>query len=301
MKSEKRMFLSFLLNFIFTIIEFVGGIITNSVALISDSIHDLGDSISIGIAIFLERKSKKEPDEIYTYGYRRFSLLGALISSVILVVGSTFVIIESIKRLMNPELINSELLIYFAIFGVVVNGLAAYNASKGKSMNEKTISLHLLEDVIGWVALLIGAIVMYYTDVVAIDAALSLGFTLWIVYHVFKNIQKIFKVLLERVPSGFDINHLEKELSSIENVLEIHHIHLWSLEGQIPLITLHALLKENMSQEKITSTQNQLNQKLSDLGIKHSTIQIEFKNTDCNNDNCEQDKPLDIGHNHHHH
>jgi|AntAceMinimDraft_17_1070374.scaffolds.fasta_scaffold20179_1 cobalt-zinc-cadmium efflux system protein len=301
MKSEKRMFLSFLLNLIFTIIEFVGGIITNSVALISDSIHDLGDSISIGIAIFLERKSKKKPDNLYTYGYRRFSLLGALISSTILIVGSTFVVIESVKRLIHPELINSELLIYFAIFGVVVNGIAAFNISKGHSLSEKAISLHLLEDVIGWIALLIGAIVMHFTDVIAIDAVLSLVFALWIVYHVFKNIKKIFEVLLERAPSGFDIIEIVNKLTKVKNVIEVHHVHLWSLEGQIPLITLHALLDEDLTSYEISKVQNQIKKILIEFGIKHSTIQVEFTNTDCNSEICENDKPLEIGHNHHNH
>ncbi|MBI9008771.1 MAG: cation transporter [Tenericutes bacterium] len=301
MKSEKRMFISFLLNFFFTIIEFIGGIITNSVALISDSIHDLGDSISIGIAIFLERKSKQRPDKIYTYGYRRFSLLGALISSMILVFGSTFVVIESIQRLMHPESINSELLIYFAIFGVIVNGLAAFNISKGKSLNEKAISLHLLEDVIGWLALLIGAIIMHFTDILAIDALLSLLFTIWILYHVFKNMKNVFKVLLERAPSGFDISAIEKKLSNIKHVLEVHHLHLWSLEGETPLITVHALLENKLSQDTITDVQNKLIKILSDFGIEHSTVQIEFKNTDCINEECLSNKPLDIGKHHHNH
>ena len=301
MKSEKRMFLSFLLNLFFTVIELVGGIITNSVALISDSIHDLGDSISIGIAIFLERKSKQKPDKLYTYGYRRFSLLGALISSLILIVGSTFVIIESIERLLNPELINSELLIYFAIFGVLVNGLAALNLSKGHSINEKAITLHLLEDVIGWVALLIGSIIMHFTNIIAIDAILSLAFSIWIIYHVFKNIKKIFKVLLERAPSGLDISEIEMKLVTVEHVIDVHHLHLWSLEGQTPLITVHALLEKELSQETISAVQNKLITILSDFGINHSTVQIEFDNTDCINNNCESDKPLNTGHNHHHH
>jgi cobalt-zinc-cadmium efflux system protein len=271
------------------------------VALISDSIHDLGDSISIGIAIFLERKSKQKPDKLYTYGYRRFSLLGALISSTILIVGSTFVITESIERLMNPELINSELLIYFAIFGVIVNGIAALNISKGHSLNEKAISLHLLEDVIGWLALLIGAIVMHFTSIIAIDAVLSLVFALWILSHVFKNIKKIFKVLLERAPSGYDVSEIEEKLASVEKVLNIHHLHLWSLEGQTPLITLHALLAEDLIQTEIIEVQKQLINVLDDFGIKHTTIQVEFDKSECINDNCESDKPLNIGHNHHNH
>ncbi len=294
------MFLSFLLNFLFTIFEFVGGIITNSVALMSDSIHDLGDSISMGIAIVLERKSKKKPDYDYTYGYRRYSLIGALISSIILLVGSSIIIFEAINRLLHPESVNSELVIYFAIVGVIVNGAAALNLKKGKSMNEKVISLHLLEDVLGWVALLIAAIVMYYTEIVILDALLSLVFTLYIIYHVFKNLKKIFSVFLEATPKGMDIKTIKTELEQVEHVLEVHHIHLWSLEGNIPLITFHATLQDNLSSTKISLVQNKLNAILKKHEIKHSTIQVEFKDFNCIDESCEDDKALHSGHHHHH-
>lgn len=301
MKSEKRILISFFLNFSFTIIELIGGIITNSVALFSDSIHDFGDSVSMGIAIVLERKSKKKPDETYTYGYQRFSLLGALISSIILIVGSTIIVIEAVKRLLSPEMINSELLIYFAIFGVIVNGLAAFNISKGKSMNEKVISLHLLEDVLGWVTLLVGAIVMHFTQIIALDAVLSIVFTIYIVYHVFRNLKQIFQVLMERVPNGFDIQMIKSKLLKVAHVKGIHHIHLWTLEGSVPLLTLHAVLEDKLNQETISKVQNDMNRMLEELGIHHATLQIEFSKTDCKNEDCTELKPLDSGHHHHHH
>ncbi len=301
MKSERKMIISFMLNFVFTIIEFFGGIITNSVALISDAIHDFGDSISMGIAIGLEKKAKKKPDQTYTFGYRRFSLLGALISSLILLVGSTFVIIETISRLQNPEQINSELLIYFAILGVVVNGAAALNIAKSHSINERMISLHLLEDVFGWITLLIGAIIIHFTDTLILDALLSLGFTLYILSHVFKNLKQIFQVLLERVPHGLNVEEIKQELLVIKDIKEIHHIHLWSLEGQLPLITLHARLVEPLSTEDIAAIQNQMIAILERYDIHHSTIQVEFKDTVCKDENCVPDEALEIGHHHHHH
>lgn len=301
MKSERRILISFLLNFSFTIIEFIGGIITNSVALFSDSIHDLGDSISMGIAIFLEKKSKKKPDETYTYGYQRFSLLGALISSIILIVGSTIIVVEAVKRLINPETVNSELLIYFAIFGVIVNGFAAFNTSKGKSMNEKVISLHLLEDVLGWVTLLIGAIVMHFTQIIALDAVLSIAFTVYIVYHVFRNMKKIFQILLERVPNEFDIYTIKTKLLQVEHIIDIHHIHLWTLEGSVPLLTLHVLLEDNLDQETISEVQNKMSFILEEIGIKHTTLQIEFSKTDCKDEDCSELKPLNRDHHNHHH
>lgn len=298
MKSEKRIFISFILNFIFTIFEFVGGILTNSVALFSDAIHDFGDSISMGIAIFLEKKSKKKPDYNYTYGYFRFSLLGAMISSLILLGGSAIVVYEAITRLIHPETINSELVIYFAIFGVVVNGLAAINVSKGKTLNEKVISLHLLEDILGWVALLIAAIIMYFAKITILDSLLSIAFTGYILFNVFKNMRKIFNIFLEKAPAGFDIDHIKAILLETEHVLDIHHLHLWTLEGSIPLITLHAQLEDGLDSDTVSEIQNVMLDRLKKEGIAHATIQIEFSDTECIDEECVEPEK---DHSHHHH
>ncbi len=299
MKSERRILLSFILNLVFTVFEFIGGIITNSIALLSDSVHDLGDSLSMGVAMFLERKSKQKPDYNYTYGYYRFSLLGALISSMILLIGSVIIVIEAVKRLMNPESINAELVIYFAIVGILVNGLAAFNVSKGKTINERVISLHLLEDVLGWVALLITAIIMYFYDIQVLDAILSIAFTLYISYHVFKNMKSVFRVLLERAPKGFDVDQIQDQLEEIKHIREIHHIHLWSLEGNYPLMTLHALLEKGLSTEEITEIQQEIQTRLKTLGIQHVTIQIEFEDTICQDEDCVE--PVEHSTHHHHH
>jgi len=303
MKSEKRMLISFILNFVFTIFEFVGGIITNSIALISDSIHDLGDSISMGVAIYLEKKSKQAADYKYTFGYYRFSLLGGLLTSIILIVGSIIIIIEAVKRLLNPQEINAELMIYFAIFGVIVNGAAAFNASKGKSANEKVISLHLLEDVFGWVILLVGAILIHYFDIRFLDAALSLFFSLFIMTHVVKHLKVILEVLLEKAPKGYNISEIISNLSQEEHVRNIHHVHLWSIEGNVPIITFHARISHKVDTVEAAKTTQRLKDRLKEIGIVHSTIQIEFFDNQCEDPSCEE---IDIeesngGHHHHHH
>ncbi len=300
MKSEKRMFISFILNFLFTIFEFIGGLITNSVALMSDSVHDLGDSISMGVAIYLEKKSKQKRDYLYTYGYYRFSLLGGLISAVILLIGSTIVVIEAVKRLLNPEEINARLMIYFAIIGVIVNGLAAFNSAKGKSANEKIISLHLLEDVFGWVALLIVSIIMNFFDVKILDAILSIGFTVFIVYHVIRSLKGILEVFLEKAPKGYSIDKIKKELINIDMVQDIHHVHLWTLEGNLPIITLHARVANDIEVKNIVSVTKKIEEKLKLLGINHSTIQLEFVDDQCKDLECE-DLEVDKTHHHHHH
>jgi len=299
MKSEKRMLISFILNFLFTIFEFIGGLLTNSIALLSDAVHDAGDSISMAVAIYLEKKSKQARDYKYTFGYYRFSLLGGLLTSTILVIGSTVVIIETVKRLINPEVIDAELMIYFAIVGVIVNGLAALNASKGKSANERVISLHLLEDVFGWVALLIGALLMNFFDIQILDALLSLLFSMFIIYHVIRNLKGILEVFLEKVPKGFSVEKIRKELSSEEHVRNIHHIHLWSIEGNIPIATMHARLSHKVSVEEAANITNNLRERLKNMGILHSTIQIEFFDNQCDDLECDDIETKD-NHNHHH-
>ena len=156
--SGKNLKVAFFLNLTFTILEFIGGIYVNSIAIISDAVHDLGDSLSLGTSWYLDSKSKKNANSKYSYGYRRFSLLGALINSVVLIAGSVYVIYEAVGRILEPEHSDAQGMVIFAIIGVLVNGYAAYKLSSGKSMNEKVVSWHLMEDVLGWVAVLIVAI-----------------------------------------------------------------------------------------------------------------------------------------------
>ena len=298
MASEKRMLLSFFLNFIFTIFEFFGGLLTGSIALMSDALHDLGDSISIGVAIFLEKKSKQKPDYKYTYGYYRFSLLGGLISSIILIVGTTIIVYNAVDRLIHPSaLSNPQLLIVFAVIGVVVNGLAAYNASKGQSINEKVISLHLLEDVFGWVALLIASILINIFNIPILDTILSLVFSVYIFFHVLRNLKSIMEVFLEKAPKKPRINQIKQSLKKIEHVHDIHHIHYWTLEGSIPIITLHAIVDQDLNIAKINDVQKEIHMELKLLGIEHVTVQIEFRGLDCIGEKCSE---LERKETHHH-
>jgi len=154
---------AFFLNLSFTVVEIIGGLFTNSLAILSDALHDFGDSISLGLAWYFQRLSKKDRDQNFSYGYGRFSLLGALVNSVILTVGSVFILYKAIPGVLAPEEADSLGMIWLALLGVVVNTLAVATLKKGQSLNEKVVRLHLLEDVFGWVAVLIGAGVMNFT------------------------------------------------------------------------------------------------------------------------------------------
>ena len=284
MKTEKNILIAFILNFLFAIFEFIGGIYTNSVSIISDSVHDIGDSLSIGLSYFLEKKSKKKPDENYTFGYSRYSTLGAIITFLILLIGSILVIINAFKRIFNPIQINYNGMIIFALFGVVVNFIAAYFTKEGDSLNQKSVNLHMLEDVFGWLIVLIGAIIIRFTNLYIIDSILSILLGLFIFIHAFKNFKFILDLFLEKTPSGLSVDELKRNLLKLDNVIDVHHIHLWSMDGINNFATMHVIVKD-----KITNTKNKIKEELKKHGINHTTIEIEEENENCDDTLCHMD------------
>ena len=293
MKIEKNIFIAFLLNLCFSIFEFIGGAITNSVAIISDSIHDLGDALSIGISYFLEKISKRKPDEVYTYGYLRYSVLGGLITTIILITGSILVIYASIKRIINPVVVDYSKMILLAILGLVVNFIAAYTTREGKSLNQKAVNLHMLEDVLGWAVVLIGAILMYFTDISLIDPLMSIGVALFILVNALKNFKEILDLFLEKIPNEVSIKELKKDLTLIDGVIDIHHIHIWSIDGINNYATMHVVTKKQKKNIK-----KQIREKLLEYNIKHVTIELESEEDFCDDKECFLEN---AGHHHHHH
>jgi len=297
MKTEKNILIAFLLNMSFSIFELIGGIFTNSVAIISDAVHDFGDSISIGISYVLEKKSKKKPDSKYTFGYTRYSILGAFITNTILITGSVLVIINAIQRIMNPVEINYDGMIVFAIFGVIVNFLAAHFTKEGDSLNQKAVNLHMLEDVLGWVVVLIGAIVIKFTEITVIDAIMSIGVAIFILIHALKSFKSIVDLFLEKIPNGIEIQELKEHLLEIENVKDVHHIHIWSMDGFNNYATMHIVtdLKE------INELKHKVKEELKEHGISHTTIEIEEQGYECDEPECTIEETHHNGHHHHHH
>lgn len=299
-ESANNIKMAFLLNLGFSIVELIGGIITNSISIISDSIHDFGDALSIAIAFFLEKKSKKEPNEKYTYGYLRYSILGALITTVVLLTGSIVMIYNSVYRIINPVEVNYNGMIILAVVGLIINGLGAYKTARGEHLNERTVSLHLLEDVLGWAVVLVGSILMRIFDMSILDPILCIGITIFILVHVFRNLKEIAQVFLEKAPENVNIKNIKSELIS-ENVKDIHHIHVWTLDGVANYITLHVLLRDNITLDEIVETKKTIRNKLKEEGIEHATIEIEFCNEHCEEIDCKVCTHEGDGNHHHHH
>lgn len=292
-KTEKNILMAFLLNLLFSIIELIGGFFTNSIAIISDSVHDFGDSLSIGISYFLEKKSKKKPDTNYTYGYVRYSVLGSIITNIILFCGSILVIYNAVIRLFEPVPINYNGMIIFAIFGVVINSLSLYLTREGESLNQKAVNLHMLEDVLGWLVVLIGAIIMRFTDIRIIDSILSIGVAVFILIHVIKSLKKIMDIFLEKSPDNIDIEKIKKHLLEINGVIGVHHIHVRSIDGYHNYATMHIVCENDFRNIK-----HKIKHELEHLNIQHSTIELESKDEKCDNKDCEVKVS---GHSHHHH
>lgn len=271
MKTERNILIAFFLNISFSIFEFIGGIFTNSVAILSDSIHDLGDALSIGISYFLEKKSKHKPDNNYTYGYIRFSVLGGVITTTILLVGSILVIISSIKRLFNPVTVNYSGMIIFAIVGVILNFIAAYITKEGDSINQKSVNLHMLEDVLGWIVVLIGAIIMKFTDIRIIDPIMSIGVAIFILVNSLKNLKSVLDLFLEKTPNGIDIEELTQHLKEIKGVLDVHHIHIWSIDSYNNYATMHIVTKS----KNIKNIKHEIREELKEHNICHAILETE--------------------------
>ena len=277
MKTEKNILIAFLLNLSFAVFEFAGGIWSGSVAILSDAVHDLGDAAGIGISWLLERKSRRAPDEVCTYGYGRYSVLGSLITTAILLAGSAAVIANAVGRIIAPTAIHYNGMLVFAVVGVAVN-------------------LHMLEDVLGWAVVLLGAIVMRLTDFALLDPLLSIAVALFILVHAVGNLREIGGILLEKVPHGIRVEEIRAHLLELDGVLDVHHIHLWSLDGQRNCATMHIVtdgdphgIKESVRQE------------LREHGIGHATLELEAAGEHCHAQHCTVEAVSHSGHHHHHH
>ena len=291
MQSTTNILIAFLLNLFFSIFELVGGFFTNSIAIITDSIHDLTDALSILLSYILERKSKRKPDNRYTYGYVRYSVLGALITTIILLSGSLIVIYSAIKRFINPVEIKYDGMIVMAIVGIIVNGVATLTTSKGSSINEKTVSLHMLEDVLGWIVVLVGAILIKFTHIYYIDAILTILVAGFIFGHAFKNFMKILDLFLEKLPSNIDIPKIKKELLKNKDIKDVHHIHIWSLDGETYYATMHVVTKSDDVKKYVKDYLKKYN-------ISHTTIELEKNDYECEDKECIINV---MSHHHHHH
>ena len=295
MKTERNILIAFLLNLSFSAFEFLGGVFTGSVAIASDAIHDIGDAISIGASYFLEKKSKQQPDETYTYGYARYSVIGSVLTTLILLLGSVMVIYNAIRRFINPTEINYNGMMLFAVIGVCVNLGAAFFTRGEGSFNQKAVNLHMLEDVLGWVIVLVGAIVMRFTGFARMDAIMSIGVAMFILMNAAKTLKEVLYLFLEKVPHGVDVKMLKERLAQLEGVADVHHIHVWSMDGLSHYATMHIVTDYDSHQIKEV-----IREKLREQGIIHVTLELEKEGECCGEPFCHMGAGVHSRCHHHH-
>ncbi len=269
---------AFWLNLGFTVLEFAGGMVTNSVAILSDALHDLGDNLSLGMAWYFQKKAGKKKDAVYTYGYGRFSLVGALINSIILIVGSVFMLTEAVPRIFYPEPSDARGMFFLAIIGILVNGAAVFRLKKGESLNERAVMLHLMEDVLGWAAVLLGSAIMFFTGWEFIDPLLSIGITMFILYNVYGNLKGVFRVILQGTPEHINLEEIRLKIAQLEGVSEVHDLHLWTVDGRYNVMSLHAVLNEGVDRARI---KQEIRHELHHQDIEHVTIETEYISEGC--------------------
>lgn len=296
MSTEKNILIAFVLNLVFSVFEFFGGIFTGSVAIISDAVHDIGDAASIGISYFLEKKSKKQPDETYTYGYARYSVIGSVITTLILLFGSVTVIYHAAIRMFHPTPIHYDGMILFAVVGAGVNFAAAAFTHEGGSLNQKAVNLHMLEDVLGWAVVLVGAVIMRFTDLAIIDPIMSIGVAVFILVNAVRTMKEALDLFLEKAPQSIEVEEIREHISEIDGVLDVHHIHVWSMDGQHNYATMHLVTDGDWEQIK-----KRVREELREHGIGHATLEPEAAGENCGCEQCRVEFEKDSGHHHHHH
>lgn len=279
--AAKNIAVAFVLNSVFVVVELVGGIMTNSIAILSDALHDLGDCLSLAIAWGLQKKSLKKSDRFYSYGYKRFSLLGSVFLSGVLTVSSVFVLVAAVKRIAEPQQVNAHGMLWLAVFGIIINGAAALRLKKGDTLNEKAVFLHIMEDVLGWVAVLVVSVVMMFVNIPVLDPILSVAISIWVLSNVYKNMRDTFRIFLQATPVEVDVEMVKHRVEAIEGVDSIHDLHIWTLDGVSHVMTLHVVTQ--LADPTVSQDTNTLKKQIYEVGEEYgiSHITIEFEKPDC--------------------
>jgi len=275
-EREERVRFAAFLNVAFTVIEVVGGFWTNSLAILSDALHDLGDSIALLVSWLFERGARRQPDTNRTFGYQRLSLFSALFSASILIGGSIVIIFQAIPRLFNPELVNAFGMVGIAVIGIIFNGAGYFLLKKGESLNEKVLSWHLLEDVLGWVGILVGSVIIYFWKFYLLDPLMTLGLAAFILYNVTKSLKEAINILLQGVPKHINFEAVKNDITAIKGVIAIHDIHIWSLEGETDICTAHIVLDDEALKSP-EQTKQTIKETLQNHHIEYSTIELESR------------------------
>jgi cobalt-zinc-cadmium efflux system protein len=279
--SEGNIRIAFFLNLLFTVAEFVGGILFSSLAITADALHDLGDSFSLGLAWFFERLAGRGPTALFSYGFRRFSLIAAFLNGVVLLAGGSVILWTAVPRILFPVRPDARGMLLFAVVGVLVNGAAALRLSRGRSLNEQMVAWHLAEDLLGWAAILFVSLALMVWDLPVLDPAASILITLVVLVNVVRNLRRTVIIFLQGVPPSLSLQGVEEQLGRIPGVRGVHDLHLWSLDGEHHILTAHVVIPGGSTGEEAVGIKCRVRDAAMALGIQHATIEIEQPGEAC--------------------
>ena len=267
-KAGENLAFVFFMNLAFNIIVIAGGLATNSMAILADCIHDFADTISIALAWALERVSQKDSTHNYSYGYQRFSILGAVIISVFVIIMAFVILSEAIPRLFAPEGVDAEGMLIIAIIGIIFKSISVYRLHKGETFNEKAILFHQLGDVFEWVAILILSVVLIFWDGAPyLDPFVSIGIAIWLIFNLGRNLYKSLEVLLQKTPDNFDVDEFKHQILAIDGVNSLDDVHIWSLDGIDSVMTVKVDVDFKKDIENIKK-------EIYDVSIKYHVVDI---------------------------
>ncbi|WP_276498956.1 cation diffusion facilitator family transporter [Pontibacter litorisediminis] len=272
---------AFFLNLGFAILELIGGFFVNSVAIMSDALHDFGDAFTLGVSYFLQRKSEQAGNARYTYGYKRYSVAGAVLTSLILILGSVFVLTEAVDRLLNPEMPNPYGMLLFALLGLAVNGAAFFRLRGGHNLNQRAVSLHMLEDLLGWAAVLIVSIILFFVEWPWLDPLLSVGISCFMLLNAARNAWSAFKVLLQENPLASELHKVKEQVLSVSTVQGVHQLKVWSLDGEHHVLSAHVVVESTAEPTAVAALKQQIRHILEPFAITEATLELEQAGERC--------------------
>lgn len=276
--NERSLLLALGLTFLFFIAEIVGGILTQSLALISDAAHMLTDIIALIISFVAIRAGKRTADAVRTFGYYRFEILAAALNTILLFGVAAYIFYEAYKRLLNPPEIHSTGMLIVAAIGLIVNliSMRLLTSYKDKSLNMKSAYLEVLSDMLGSVGVIVGAIIMKLTGFTWVDSVVAIMIAVWILPRAWFLLHESINILLEGVPKGIDLNKLKQALLEISGVLDVHELHVWAIASNQICLTAHVIIEEKSDWENVMPIMRDV--LASKFGILHTTLQHERKN-----------------------
>lgn len=278
-QTEGRLWISIILNFIITAAEFIGGIISGSLALLSDALHNLNDTVSLGISLVARKISKRDANRDKTFGYQRAEIIGAFINLITLVIIALFLIKEAIERFYDPQPIDGMIMFIVAVIGLLGNVITAIllHRSSKENLNIRSAYIHIMSDAFSSVGVIIAGILIIQYELFIIDTILTLIIAGYILWHSYYMLRKTINILMESTPAGIEISEIRQAMAQVAGVLDVHHLHVWRLDEKNILLESHIVIDEdNMNQmESIKSSLKQLLG--SNFNIHHSTLEFEFE------------------------